>query len=268
VNPLALQVKNLSVSMGHGSERQTVVDHVSFSLGAGEILALVGESGCGKTKTAEAIMGLLPSETATVTADAIELRVLNLTAMTEVEMRRIRGREISMVFQEPATALDPVFTIGNQVSSVFRRHRGQSRREALTSSRELLSRVGFADAGRIMRDYPHELSGGMKQRVMVAMAIACRPRVLIADEPTTALDVTTQAQVLAQLIGLGRETGTSILLITHDLGIVAQYCDRALVMYRGKIVEDASVEELFASPRHPHTSQLLAAARGESIHGP
>jgi ABC-type dipeptide/oligopeptide/nickel transport system ATPase component len=164
-----------------------------------------------------------------------------------------------MIFQEPLTALDPVFTAGSQLCFVFGRHRGKTRREARESSITMLERVGFADPGQIMRSYPHQLSGGMRQRVMIAMAMACQPRVLIADEPTTALDVTTQAQVLSQLVLLGREAGTSILLITHDLGVVAQYCDRALVMLEGRIVEQATVEQLFAKPRHPYTRSLLAS---------
>jgi len=164
-----------------------------------------------------------------------------------------------MIFQEPLTALDPVFTAGSQLCSVFGRHRGKARREARECSIDMLQRVGFADPGRIMQSYPHQLSGGITQRVMIAMAMACRPRVLIADEPTTALDVTTQAQVLSQLTRLGRESGTSILLITHDLGVVAQYCDRAMVMLDGRIVEQATVEELFARPRHPYTRSLLAS---------
>ena len=168
-----------------------------------------------------------------------------------------------MIFQEPLTALDPVFTAGSQLCFVFGRHRGMTKREARESSIAMLERVGFADPGRIMRSYPHQLSGGMRQRVMIAMAMACQPRVLIADEPTTALDVTTQAQVLSQLVLLGRESGTSILLITHDLGLVAQYCDRALVMLEGRIVEQATVEALFAKPRHPYTRSLLASVPGE-----
>jgi ABC-type dipeptide/oligopeptide/nickel transport system ATPase component len=259
MNPPVLSIRKLSVSPLRQEGLPAIVDQVSFDLNAGEILAVVGESGCGKTKTAEAIMGLLSGEAWKVQADAIELDGSNLAALTEAGWQKIRGRKISMIFQEPLTALDPVFTAGNQLSSVFGRHRGKTGREARESSVDMLKQVGFADPGRIMRSYPHQLSGGMRQRVMIAMAMACRPRVLIADEPTTALDVTTQAQVLSQLTRLGRESGTSILLITHDLGVVAQYCDRALVMLDGRIVEQATVKDLFARPRHPYTRKLLAS---------
>ncbi len=259
MNPPVLSIRKLSVSPRRQDGLPAIVDQVSFDLNAGEILAVVGESGCGKTKTAEAIMGLLSGEAWKVQADAIELDGSNLAALTETGWQKIRGRKISMIFQEPLTALDPVFTAGSQLCSVFGRHRGKTGREARESSVDMLEQVGFADPGRIMRSYPHQLSGGMRQRVMIAMAMACRPRVLIADEPTTALDVTTQAQVLSQLTRLGRESGTSILLITHDLGVVAQYCDRALVMLDGRIVEQAMVKDLFARPRHPYTRNLLAS---------
>lgn len=259
MNPIALSVRNLSVSSRRQGAMPAVVDQVSFDLAENEVLALVGESGCGKTKTAEAIMGLVPRHAWHVKADAIELGGSNLATLSEAALRKFRGREISMIFQEPLTALDPVFTAGSQLCSVFGRHRGKTRRQARESSIAMLARIGFADPGRIMQSYPHQLSGGMRQRVMIAMGMACRPRVLIADEPTTALDVTTQAQVLSQLILLGREFGTSILLITHDLGVVAQYCDRALVMLGGRIVEQATVEDLFARPGHAYTRRLLAS---------
>ena len=259
MNPHALSVRNLSVSFRSEAGLSPVVDRVSFDLAEREVLALVGESGCGKTKTAEAIMGLVPHDAWQVQADAIELGGSELATLSEAGLRKYRGREISMIFQEPLTALDPVFTAGSQLCSVFGRHRGKTRRQARESSIAMLTRVGFADPGRIMQSYPHQLSGGMRQRVMIAMGMACRPRVLIADEPTTALDVTTQAQVLSQLVLLGREFETAILLITHDLGVVAQYCDRALVMLGGRIVEQATVNELFARPRHPYTRNLLAS---------
>ena len=257
-----LSVRHLSVSIRQEGRVSTVVDRISFDVSAGEVLALVGESGCGKTKSAEAILGILPSPAATHEADCIELDGTDLARLTEKELLRFRGSRISMVFQEPLTALDPVFTIGHQLGGIFRRHRGLSRTEARESSIRMLKRVGFADPGRVIRDYPHQLSGGMRQRVILAMAMACRPRLLLADEPTTALDVTTQAQVLAQLVELCREAGTAILLITHDLGVVAQYCDRAVVMKDGKIVESAPVTELFASPSHPYTGRLLDSVAG------
>ncbi|MEE8339163.1 MAG: ABC transporter ATP-binding protein [Xanthomonadales bacterium] len=254
-----MTVKNLSVSLqtNHGLAR--VVDRLSFSLHSGEILGLVGESGCGKSITAAALMGLVPSPAGMVTADQIMLGDKNLAQLNEAGLRRVRGSEISMIFQEPLTALDPVFSIGSQLSTVIRRHRGENRPQARRSSVDMLERVGMADVQRIMHRYPHQLSGGMRQRVMIAMAMACRPRVLIADEPTTALDVTTQAQVLEQLSELGQSFGTAILLITHDLAVVAQACDRVLIMYCGRILEEAPVEALFTAPAHPYTAGLLAA---------
>lgn len=255
----SLSVRNLSVAIHRREETSTIVDQVSFDLEAGEVLAIVGESGSGKTKTAEAIMGLIPRISWQVEADAIELDGRDLSKLAEAALRKVRGRQMSMIFQEPRTALDPVFTAGHQLCSVYRRHRGKTKTEAVSAARKMLGRVGFADAERIMGSYPHQLSGGMRQRIMVAMAMACEPRVLIADEPTTALDVTTQAQVLSRLVSLASEFGTSILLITHDLGVVAQYCDRALVMHNGRIVEQANIEDLFAHAEHPYTRKLLAS---------
>ncbi len=259
MNTAALSVSKLSVSYGNGASTAKIVDGISFDLQAGEVLGLVGESGCGKSMTAAALMGLLPSPPAQITAEHILLRDENIAMLDEPGMRRLLGREISMVFQEPLTSLDPVFTIGSQLSSVIRRHMGGSRKDAATAAIEMIERVGIADAARVCKSYPHQLSGGMRQRAMIAMALACRPRVLLADEPTTALDVTTQAQILEQMLELGRQAGTAILLITHDLGMVAQFCDRAMVMYCGRIVEESSVAELFAKPAHPYTAGLLAA---------
>jgi len=260
-----LTVQDLRVLIRDAGRMLPVVDSISFDLHAGEVLALVGESGCGKTKTAEAIMGLLPGPPAASLSGRIDLAGSDLATLSESALRKIRGRDISMVFQEPLTALDPVFATGSQLEGVFRRHRGKSRAQARQLSVDMLKQVGFPDTERVMRSYPHQLSGGMRQRVILAMAMACHPRVLIADEPTTALDVTTQAQVLTQLTGLGREAGTAILLITHDLGIVAQYCDRALVMQQGKIVEQAPVEDLFRSPSHSYTQSLLKAVAGSNL---
>ena len=256
-----LSVRKLSVFVRENHAERVVVQGISFDLAAGEVLALVGESGCGKSKTAEAIMGLLPAGQARSEADEIRLNDIDLARLDAKAMSRARGRDLSMVFQEPMTALDPVFRVGNQLMTPFRRHRGQSRREASSSAAAMLRRLGISDPGRVMRRYPHELSGGMRQRVLLAMAMACRPQVLIADEPTTALDVTTQAQVLEDLVRLGKEAGTAVLLITHDLGVVAHYADRALVMQRGRLVEEADVGDLFRAPAHDYTRSLIAAAR-------
>jgi ABC-type dipeptide/oligopeptide/nickel transport system ATPase component len=259
-----LSVRELTVGLRSGRSPATLVDAVSFDLQPGEVLGLVGESGCGKTKTAEALMGLLPSDLAVTRCQRMWLGDMDLAALPERALRHIRGRDVSMVFQEPLTALDPVFEVASQLTAVFRRHRDMNRAQARQAALDMLGRVGFADAGDILRRYPHELSGGMRQRVLIAMAMACQPRVLIADEPTTALDVTTQAQVLSQLTALAAAAGTAILLITHDLGLVAHYCDRALVMRSGRIVEDAPVSRLFSSPGHPYTAELLSAARREA----
>lgn len=254
-----LFVENLSVSGTRAGQAGKVVDNISFSLGQGEVLALIGESGCGKSKSAQAIMGLLPSDRWNVTADAINLDSIDLTTLHEAQLRKVRGRVMSMIFQDPLTALDPVFTVGDQLGTVYRRHFGSTRRNAQTSASAMLERVGFADTNHVLKNYPHQLSGGMRQRVMIAMAMACKPRVLIADEPTSSLDVTTQAQVLDQLTRLGREFGTAILLITHDPGVVAQYCDRAVVMAAGRFLESASVENIFARPIHAYTRRLLTS---------
>jgi peptide/nickel transport system ATP-binding protein len=259
MSSVVLSVRNLSVTLQTACEQVQVVDRLSFSLHSGEILGLVGESGCGKSITAAALMGLIPPMAGKSEAEQIQLGEIDLTELDEAGQRRIRGSGISMVFQEPLTALDPVFTIGSQLSTVIRRHRGESRRQARDSAIDMLNRVGMADARRMMKSYPHQLSGGMRQRVMIAMAMACQPTVLIADEPTSALDVTTQTQILEQLRELGQSFGTAILLITHDLGVVAQACDRALVMYCGRIVEEAPVGALFSEPAHPYTAGLLAA---------
>jgi ABC-type dipeptide/oligopeptide/nickel transport system ATPase component len=260
VNSAALTVRNLTVQAAKPQNSGPAVRSVSFELQAGEVLALVGESGCGKTKTAEAIMGILSPLHWKISADELRLEDTEINSMTPRAIRRLRGSRISMVFQEPLTALDPVFTCGGQLAAVYRRHRDMSRRQARKASMEMFSRVGFAEPVQVFNSYPHQLSGGMRQRVMIAMAMACRPAVLIADEPTTALDVTTQAQVLSQLVELGSESGTAILLITHDLGVVAQYASRALVMAEGQIAEQGTVRELFDNPQHAATRALLSHA--------
>jgi peptide/nickel transport system ATP-binding protein len=275
-----LKVRGLSVWLQTGRDWRKVVDRVGLDLRGGEVLALVGESGCGKTKTAEAIMGRLPPHRSRMEAECLSLngwelgslpergwrrvRGREISSLPERGWRRVRGREISMIFQQPRAALDPVFTVGAQLGSVIRRHQGIGRRAARKSAGRMLERVGFSDAGRLLAAYPHQLSGGMAQRVMIAMAMACEPGIIIADEPTTALDVTTQAQILSQLTDPGLGAGTAILLITHDFGIVAQYADRAAVMQGGRIVEQLSVGDLFSRPGHAHTKSLLRAAGAAS----
>jgi peptide/nickel transport system ATP-binding protein len=235
------------------------VDGVSFDVMPGETLAIVGESGCGKSVTAMSILRLLPMPPARMAGGRIEFEGRNLLALSEPEMRDVRGNLISMIFQEPMTSLNPVLTIGRQVAEVLVLHRGLSEREALAQAVEGLRKVQIAEPERRIKQYPHELSGGMRQRVMIAMALACGPRLLIADEPTTALDVTIQAQILRLMRQLGAETGASIILITHDLGVVAEMAQRVVVMYAGRKVEEASVEDLFAHPRHPYTRGLLGS---------
>ena len=233
------------------------VDGISLSVGAGETVAVVGESGCGKSVTALSILRLIASPPGRIAGGTIEFEGLDLLSMPEKAMRRIRGKKIAMVFQEPQTSLHPVFTVGFQVAEPLLLHEKISRRAGRARAIELLRRVGIADPESRVDDYPHQLSGGMKQRAMIAMALACKPSLLIADEPTTALDVTVQSQILALLKDLQRDLGMSVLLITHDLGIVAEVADRVAVMYAGRIVETADVRALFASPRHPYTVGLF-----------
>ncbi|MFF3784647.1 ABC transporter ATP-binding protein [Streptomyces sp. NPDC001933] len=252
-----LRVRDLSVSF-HGAERTVhAVDGVSYDLAPGEVLAVVGESGCGKSVTSMAVMGLLPP-TARI-GGSITLDGQELVGAPEKQLRSLRGRRLSMIFQEPMTSLNPVLTIGRQITEVLRRHQGLSRSEARERAVELLGIVGIPAPHKRVDEYPHQLSGGMRQRVMIAIAVACDPAVLIADEPTTALDVTVQAGILDVLRSLRDRLGTAIVLITHDLGVVADTADRVLVMYAGRPVEQASVDELFASPQHPYTRGLLGA---------
>ena len=235
------------------------VDELSLSIEAGETVGLVGESGCGKSVTALALLGLVQSPPGRIAAGRMLFEGRDLTRLNDAEMRRVRGAGIAMIFQEPMTALNPVFTIGSQMTEVLRRQRGLGARHAAAEAIEWLERVGISEPAGRLGDYPHQLSGGMRQRVMIAMALSCRPKLLIADEPTTALDVTIQAQVLELMRALAAETGTAMILITHDLGVVAETCDRACVMYCGKLVEEAPIETLFAAPRHPYTAGLLAS---------
>jgi ABC-type dipeptide/oligopeptide/nickel transport system ATPase component len=260
VTASVLSISGLNVSFGKQPQSGDVVNDLSFDLAPGETLGLVGESGCGKSVTAAAILGILKRPPAVVTYRHILLDDLNLGNLDERAMRAVRGCRISMIFQDPLTALDPVFTIHQQLREVIDRHRFLDSRVASKLEYEILQRMEIADPARILKSYPHQLSGGMRQRVMIAMALVCRPRVLLADEPTTALDVITQASILRQMKDLAREFGTAIVLITHDIGVVANTCDRCMVMHKGRIVECAPVDELLGSPSHPYTASLLAAA--------
>ncbi len=233
------------------------VDGVDLEIQEGETVGIVGESGCGKSVTALSILRLILSPPGRIVEGEILFEGKNLLDIPEVEMRRIRGNQIAMIFQEPMTSLNPVFTIGDQIQETLRHHMHLRREEALARAVELLRLVGIPRAETIVNDYPHRLSGGMRQRVMIAMALACDPKLLIADEPTTALDVTIQAQILDLLRKLKAERGTSIMMITHDLGVVAEMCQRVIVMYGGKVVEEAEVQTLFMAPAHPYTVGLL-----------
>jgi len=235
------------------------VDGVSFSLRRGETLGLVGESGCGKTVTSLSVLRLIPSPPGRIVSGQILFHGRDLLAIPERQMRKIRGNAISLIFQEPMTALNPVFTVGNQIAEVFRIHRKMSRRAAFEAAVEMMNKVRIPEPRQRASEYPHQLSGGMRQRVMIAMALACDPDLLIADEPTTALDVTVQAQILALMEDLKRRTDASIILITHDLAVIAEVADRVTVMYAGQIVEEAPVRQLFADPLHPYTRGLLKA---------
>jgi oligopeptide/dipeptide ABC transporter ATP-binding protein len=235
------------------------VDDVSLRIDPGEVMGVVGESGCGKSVMALSILGLLPSPPAFFAGGEILFKERDLLRLPSEELRRLRGDQISMIFQEPMSALNPVFTVGNQLIEVFRAHRGMGRSEALKNAIDMLAKVGVPAPERRVREYPYQLSGGMRQRVMIAMALACRPALLLADEPTTALDVSIQAQILELMIGLKEELGTAILLITHDLGVVAEVTRRVAVMYTGRIMEEAATLDLFDHPLHPYTRGLMAS---------
>ena len=252
-----LEVRNLGVSFD--TERGVVkaVENVSLRLDAGETLAIVGESGSGKSVSALAILGLLGRRS--VKAEAIRFGNADLLSLTDAQMRSIRGREISMIFQDPMTSLNPVLTIGRQLTEVFELHMGLTAAAARKEAINLLTLVGVPSPADRLSDYPHHFSGGMRQRVMIAMAVACRPKILIADEPTTALDVTIQAQILELISGLQREFGMAIIIITHDLGVVAGIADRMMVMYSGRVVEEGPTAEVFAEPKMPYTRGLLGS---------
>jgi oligopeptide/dipeptide ABC transporter ATP-binding protein len=257
-DPALLQVQDLNVHFHTPLGRVRAVAGVNLGVKAGETLGLVGESGCGKTVTALSVMRLLPPHSTEIQGE-VHFAGENLLALAPEDMRAIRGNRIGMVFQEPMTSLNPVFTVGEQVAEVLRRHRHLSHREAHRQAVGALARVGLADAERRYEQYPHELSGGLRQRVLIAMALACEPELLIADEPTTALDVTIQAQILALLARLRQDLNLAVLFITHNLGVVAQTAERVAVMYAGLVAEEAPTAELFRRPCHPYTRGLLAS---------
>jgi peptide/nickel transport system ATP-binding protein len=252
-----LSVRDLAVTFGMRGQREVyAVDEVSFDIRPGEHIGLVGESGSGKSVTSLAIMGLLPKR-AVRTAGEVRYNEQNILQWSSRKMSGIRGRDIAMVFQDPMTSLNPVVPIGTQITEVLRRHFDLSKKDALARAGDLVAKVGIPDPKRRLGEYPHQLSGGMRQRMLIAMALACEPRLLIADEPTTALDVTIQAQILELLKELVADTGAALLMITHDLGVVAGLCDKVNVMYSGRIVESATRRVLFGAPRHPYTGGLL-----------
>jgi len=257
VAPL-LSVEELTVGFSTEAGMLRAVDRVSFSLEAGETLGLVGESGCGKSATCLAMLGLL-APNGRVLGGRVRLDGDDLMAMGEAQLDRVRGGKVAMIFQDPLTSLNPVHTLGWQIGESLLLHRGLSGAAAMAESRRLLDRVGITDAGRRLTEYPHQLSGGMNQRAMIAMALACKPKLLIADEPTTALDVIIQAQILDLLREIQREEGLGLVLVTHDLGVVAEMADRVAVMYAGRVVETAAVLDLFDARRHPYTVGLLAS---------
>ncbi len=252
-----LVIEDLRVVFGPQGAEHVAVDGVSLTLAPGEVLGVVGESGCGKTLTALSILGLVPSPPGRIAGGRILLHGQDLVGTSDSVMNRIRGKQISMIFQEPMTALNPVFRVGEQIAETLRVHDGLGRAEARARALQLIERVGIGNPRERLDQYPHELSGGMRQRIMIAIALACRPAILIADEPTTALDVTIQAQILLLLKDLQREMGMAVMLITHDLGVVAQVVDRIAVMYAGRIVEEGSVDAVFEHPSHPYTRQLM-----------
>jgi peptide/nickel transport system ATP-binding protein len=253
-----LSVEGLTIDLPGGAGQPGLVEDVTFEVRKGRSTALIGESGCGKTLTSMAVLGLLPPGLR-VTGGSAWFDGVDLLACDRRELRRVRGGPVGMVFQEPMSSLNPTMTVGDQIAEARRLHLGERRRVALGKARGLLERVGIPNAERRLRSYPHEMSGGMQQRVMIAAAIACEPKLVIADEPTTALDVTIQAEILALLRDLQRDLDLAVLLVTHDLGVVADFCDDVVVMYAGHIAERTTVEDLFYDPRHPYSSALLSA---------
>jgi len=266
-----LEVENLGTWFYTRQGIVKAVDGVDFGVASGETLAIVGESGCGKSMTALSLMRLIPDPPGRIVSGAIKLGGKDLLKLSEEEMRKVRGNEISMIFQEPMTSLNPVMTIGKQISEALILHRDMDKKAAWKRAVEMLDLVKIPEPQQRVKEYPHQLSGGMRQRAMIAMALACNPKVLIADEPTTALDVTIQAQILELILELQREFGAAVILITHDLGVVAETARRVIVMYAGRKVEEAEVGELFAHPLHPYTRGLLNSIprldllRGENV---
>ena len=255
-----LSIKDLGVEFKTEMGRVRAVDRVSFSLEKGKILGLAGESGCGKSVTALSIMRLLPKPISEIVNGTAVYRSQDIFSLPVEEMHRIRGRKISMIFQEPMTALNPVHAIGKQLKEIYQLHFQEMTGDQMDRAAvEMLDKVGIPDPSRVLKQYPHQLSGGMRQRIMIAMALACEPDILIADEPTTALDVTVQAQILSLIKSFQEKSGMSVILITHDLGVIAQYCDDVVVMYAGRVAERAPVDILYRSPKHPYTRGLLAS---------
>ncbi|WP_017472800.1 ABC transporter ATP-binding protein [Amphibacillus jilinensis] len=253
-----LEVKQLKTIFSSENGDVPAVNDISFTVNPGETVAIVGESGCGKSATSLSIMGLI-TDPGKVIAGEVLFEGSDLLSLSKKKLNRYRGNKMSMIFQEPMTSLNPVFTIGNQISEVIRKHQRVDKETAIKKSVEMLERVGISNASKVIKQFPHQLSGGMRQRVMIAIALACMPKLLIADEPTTALDVTIQAQILDLIKHLSEQQNTGVLLITHDLGVVAEMADRVIVMYAGEIVEETTVEELFDNPKHPYTMGLLGS---------
>jgi len=253
-----LEVKGLQTTFFTDDGQIPAVDDIDFSVHEGEILGIVGESGSGKSVTSLSIMGLIPSPPGKITGGQVLLDGKNLAKLTDKQMQKVRGKDVAMIFQEPMTSLNPLFTIGEQLKEAILIHNPKwSKKKAFARAVDIMKLVGLPRAEELLKDYPHQLSGGMRQRVMIAMALVCDPKVLIADEPTTALDVTIQAQILQLMKDLNKRMNTAVLLITHDLGVVAETCERVIVMYAGQIVEEASIQEIFKTPKHPYTQGLI-----------
>jgi oligopeptide/dipeptide ABC transporter ATP-binding protein len=254
-----IQLKNLTTHFFTPEGVVKAVERISFGIDKGRTLGVLGESGCGKSVTALTIMRLIPDPPGKILGGEIEFEGSDLLRLSPAAMRQVRGRDIAMIFQEPMTSLNPVYTIGDQIAETYVIHQGMNKTEAFQGAAEMLRLVGIPAPERRVHEYPHQLSGGMRQRAMIAMAMACRPKLLIADEPTTALDVTIQAQILDLMLGLQEEVGMAILIITHDLGVIAEVSDEVVVMYAGQVVEYASIETLFLQPRHPYTLGLMTS---------